>query len=441
LDGSLNENIWNSQAHGEPGSTSQFAQLLVQNDQITLTLYHAAGYTIHWGLFTQPSQDATVTWTFARTKDGGVGNVLQYHVAQGDTSYSADWESPALYHNYGYYSDGWLEYYPHEYSIPVPSPLDQGLMPHVNQVAVFAHTGITLIGLPAGLTESHQTLNGHPADTFWDSTHTSSITFVYQGQAKQTLIAQIYRTYVDCKWVTTTDHSNAFISQTATYDKRGGSLESSSTTFTAANGQTATLNGTWTSGTAVDNATGFETGDNYLGFGSVTIQVQNGKAVERYGLLGEDQGENYAMDTFNSSGTKVIKREVSKSSSKTSPVVQTWTGTHNNLTVVWNKPNADTINDTFVYQWDAPHGYSGYNLMRFNALFKKPLDFTFDHYDVTTRSYNWSQFVSHSPSNGWTWNYRESGDSGSEYNAKAYLRTDNASFSPDGVSSATASRR
>jgi hypothetical protein len=419
-EGALTENIWNLWGHGAPGSTSQYAQLIVQQSQITLTLYHAAGYPIYFGVQTANSQDATVTWTFDRAKGGGVGAMLQYHVDDRDTSWSADWINQSVYHDSNYYGSGWLEWYPNHNSISVPSPFNKGLMTHVNQAAVQAQTGNAPIPIPPGVSLQQQTLNGHPAMTYWNSPHTNSVTFVYQGQAKKTLIGQIYGRPVDGKWVTTTDHSKAFISQTATFDKLGGNIQTSVTTLTPANGQTATLNGTWTSGTAVDNATGIETGANYLNFGSVTIQYQNGKPVTRYGVLQQDQGGYYATDTFNSSGTSVVQRDVANA--KGGPTTQTWTGSGDNLAISWNNPDPSTSIEVTTQQLNAPHsGYTGYTMLTFRVALVKPLDFVFNNgTDVMMTTYNWRAFASYDRGNDdWNWNYREKAQTGREHLAQS----------------------
>jgi hypothetical protein len=418
-DGSLTETIWDLWGHG-PGDIGEYAQLLVNKDQIALTLYHTNNYPIYWGLQSDMGQDATVTWTYARTKDGGVGQLLQYHVVQADTSWAADWIDQAVYHSSSYYDSGWLEYYPNHYGVSVPEPAVEGLMTYVNQTAVKQQAGNAPVALPPAVTVKSVTVDGRPADRYWDSAHATSVTFVYNGPAKQNLYEQIYGRTENGKWVTTTDHTKAFISQTATYDKRGGNLLTSSTTFTAANGQTATLNGTWTSGTSLANATGLETGANYLGFSSVTVQVTNGKAVQRYGVLNSDLGGLYATDLFDPSGTSIVQRNVS--AAKGQPASQTWTGSGGNLSISWTNPDPSTSIENTRYQLNAPHsGYSGYTMLNFYVSLVKPIQFQFNNGSVVTmRTYNWRAFASYSRANGWTWNYRERAQTGREHLAQAY---------------------
>jgi hypothetical protein len=294
-------------------------------------------------------------------------------------------------------------------------------MTHVNQVAVYALSGNMPVPVPPGVTETHGQQNGHPADTFWNTAHTASVTFVYQGPAKKTLIGQIYGGYVGSNWVTTTDHTEAFISQTATYDKRGGNLETSVTTFTAANGQTATLNGTWTSGTAVDNATGIETGNNYLGFSSVTVQVQNGKPVSRTGVLQQDLGGLYATDTFNNAGTSIAERQIANA--KGAPTSQVWTSNGSKLMISWYKPDPSTSIETLTEQLNAPHsGYPGFTMLNFHVALVKPIDFGFnDGTHVKMTAYYWRALASFDRENDdWNWNYRQKAQTGREHIADAF---------------------
>lgn len=205
-------------------------------------------------------------------------------------------------------------------------------------------------------------------------------------------------------------------------------MGSSATTFTAANGQTATLNGTWAKGTAVNNATGIETGTNYLGFSSVTIQVRNGTPITRYGLLQDDLGGDYARDTYNRAGTKVVQRQILTSTSSTSPVAQTWTGSQKNrLTVLWNSPDSRTNNSRFVYQWNVPIGFTNYNLMRANAVFDKPISIDFDGSYVMTRTYAWWVILSRHDN----WNYRQQAATGAPYNARSHPSYDAISTEPE----------
>jgi len=417
-DGSLTETIWNLWGHG-PGTDGEYAQLLVNKDQITLTLYHTNDYPIYWGLQSAMGQDATATWTYARTKDGGVGSLLQYHVAQADTSWSADWIDQSVYNNSNYYASGWFEYYPNQYSISVPEPAVNNLMTYVTQTAVQQQVGNAPVALPPAVTVKPVTVDSRPADRYWDSAQSTSVTFVYQGPAKKNLYEQIYGRTENGKWVTTTDHTTAFISQTATYDKRGGNLLASSTTFTAANGQTATLNGTWTSGTSIDNATGIETGSNYLGFSSVTVQVTGGKSVKRFGVLNSDAGGLYATDAFNQAGTSIIQRNVA--AAKGQPNSQTWTGSGGNLAISWTNPDPSTSIENSKYQLNAPHSdYSGYTMLNFYVALVKPIDFFFNNgSDVNMKTYTWRAFASYSSENGWNWNYREKAQTGREHLAQS----------------------
>jgi hypothetical protein len=422
--GTLVESGW---AGSGPGSTRYF-QLTVQKD-ITLILYGAAGYEIYYGIQAANSTNAIATWTLARSKDGGVGIPLEYDVVQNGTSWAADWKNQTVYPDpEKYYPSGWLEWYPNHYSVLVPSPhlgygaspLD-GLATYINHVGVEQQRGNALIAVPPDVTEQQGQENGHPADTFWNSANTTSITFVYEGQDKKNLIEQIYGSSVGGKWVTITDHSKAFISQTATYDKQGGTIETSATTFEAANGYTVTLYGTWTSGTAVDNATGIETGTDYLGFSSVTVQYQNGKPVTRYGVLGQYLGGFYATDTFNSSGTSIIERDLA--ASKGDPIFQTWTEDNGNaLRISWSNPDPSTSKEVVVYDLDVPHShYTGYTMVNFSVALVKPIEFSFRNGEnVKITTYAWRAFLSHSRANGWTWNYREQAQTGREHIAHSY---------------------
>ncbi len=412
---------------GDGLNVPEYFQLDVTSKHIRLTEYDVDNYPIYYGAQSAASKDATVRYIYARSAKGGTGDLLQYDVSQPDTSWAANWVNQTKNPNSGYYSSGWLEYYPNHYSIQVPSPEQNlawqnhnggdDLIAYVNAVAVAQQQGNPVISIPKYVTEQHGQQNGQPADTFWNTAHTDSITFVYGGADNTTLIAQTYGTDASGKWVTTTtEPGNSDYSQTATYDKLGGTLETSSTTFTAANGNVATLNGTWTSGTAVDNATGTETASNYLDFSAVTIQVRNGTPVTRAGSL--SQG-GYATDTYNSSGTAVIKREIANAPGD--PISQTLTGSGNNVTVVWFKPNSSTTQESLEFEWDAKHfGYPGqYSLTNFSAQFAKEVQYTFGSGpEGNTTWYRWRAFASYNRNQGdWQLNFRESANGASEANA------------------------
>ena len=415
--GTLVESGWSGSAVG----STRYYQLNVGND-ITLTQYGAAGYEIYFGIQVARTTNAIATWTFARSKDGGVGTPLEYNIAQNGTSWAANWQNQTVYPDRQYYASGWLEWYPNHYSVLVPSPhlgygpSPDGLAAYVNNVGVEQQRGNALIAIPPDVTKQQGEVNGHPADTFWNSADTKSVTCVYEGQDKKNLIEQIYGSTVGGKWVTVTDHSKAFISQTATFDKRGGTIETSATTFKAANGYTVTLYGTWKSGTAVDNATGIETGTDYLGFSSVTVQYQNGKPVTRHGVLGQYLGGFYATDTFNSSGSSIIERDLANS--KGGSTFQTWTaGSGNTLRISWSNPDPSTDEEMTVYELDAPHSdYTGYTMLNFYVALVKPIEFYFhDTAQVDMTTYSWSAYPSYSRANGWTWNYREQAQTGRKH--------------------------
>jgi hypothetical protein len=348
------ENFWKQQQHGAPGSSDQIGQLTVEKTKMTLTMYHAAGYPIYNGLLSKDSWDATVTFIVGRTADGGIGTWRQFHVNEPDSSFAADWKNPKAtdIDLTGYYASGWLEYYPSNYVAIQPlqdtwNALYPGLYKYIDLVGREEKVGLPLVAEPPGATVESQSNAGVRTETVWNSGHTQSVTFVYGGPDQATLMEQTYGSAVGGNWVATTDHTKAFVTQTATYDKLGGTLLTSRTVRTDADNQNVTFDGKWTSGTNVDNATGYETASNYLGFSSVTVQYVNGKPVERDGLLQPSLGGRYATDTFDSSGTNIVERQIS--AAKGGPVLETWTRSSSTLTVSRSNPTPDIKQDKFTY--------------------------------------------------------------------------------------------
>jgi hypothetical protein len=425
-DGTHVETFWRQQQHGPPGSSDQIGQLTVEKTKMTLTLYHAAGYPIYNGLLSKNSQDATVTFIVGRTADGGIGTWRQFHVNEPDSSFASDWKNPKAkdIDLTGYYASGWLEFYPSHYVDLQPlqntwNSAYPGLYKYIDQVGKQEKVGLPIVAEPPGATVESQSKAGVRTETVWNSEHTQSVTFVYGGPDQATLMEQTYGSVVGGNWVATTDHSKAFVSQTATYDKLGGTLLTSDTVRTDADNQNVTFIGTWTSGTNVDNASGYEKASNYLGFSSVTVQYSNGKPVERDGLLQPILGGRYATDTFDSSGTSIVERQIS--TAKGEPVLETWTSSPTTLTISRNKPFFDIKQDTFKYSLNNKYSDSIFTLVNYSAAFIKPNELFFDNNDgVMSSSYGWRAFTSVDRDSGETnWNYRQKGQSGQEYNAIA----------------------
>jgi hypothetical protein len=416
-DGSLVETGWGGVGPGYP----EYYSLDVTKSQIALTLYHEAGseYLLYYGAHAENSDDATVNWAWTRAKDGGVSTLLSYSASEVGAISTATWNNQTLQYNANFYASGWYEYYPNYYSIPVPGPVldpPSDFTPYVTAVGQWVQRGTGIAKELPGTTELHQTLDGHPADTIFNSPQTKSISFVYMGTDKKTLFEQIYGSTVNGKWVTVTTNNAAFISQTATFDKAGGALETSVTVRTEPDGRTVTLNGAWTSGTAVDNATGTETANNYLGFSSVTININDGKPVSRSGLLANG---GYAVDTYNSAGTGVIERQVSNT--KGSPVTQTWTDVGNHtLQISWNNPDPSTSSELTTYVRNLPHSNNpGYSLTDFQVQLVTPIRFVFNNGTaVMTTDYHWRFFLSYDRRHHeWISNYRESAAGSREHSA------------------------
>jgi hypothetical protein len=415
-DGTLVEDAFDAKA---PGS-QQFYHLTISSSDktITMTLYGYSGpLQIYDGLGELRMILGTVTWVYARTTDGGLGKLLQYHVNTAPSGYGADWQDPTMYPNDGYYSSGWLEFLPNSQGAAVPTPLigdprsPDGFLPYVSKLGAQQQRGNPVVAVPPDVTEQHGTVNGHPADTFWNSGNTKSVTFVYNGAQKKHLIAQIYGSTVGGKWVTVTDHSKAFMSQTATFAKFGGTLETSVTVLTAADTRTATLYGAWTSGTAVYNATGVETAINYLDFSSVTVQIKNGKPVTRSGVLdpyiGANLGKLYATDTYNDAGTGIDQRVISQT--KSGPTMQLWSSSGNSLQITWNNPDPSTSVEITGWQFDTPHvAPGGFTMNDFHVDLVKPIHFFFNHGEqLQMTQYTWWARWS-----AGMWNYREQAQTG-----------------------------
>jgi len=406
-DGALIENVWKQKQHGALGSADQLGQLTVQGDRITLVAHHGVGYRIYWGLQAADTKDATVTWIYSRGSMGQLGNELEYHVSESNSSWSANWTAKG----------GWSEHYPW-YEELVPDRIGASFVldeEDFNKAGIEQRSGPALVADPPGLPVERETHDGLRTETVWNGAHTQSTSFVYGGPDQDTLIEQTYGQMAGGKWVTKTDHSQAFITQTATYDKPSGNLQTSVTERKDPDGRTTTFNGTWSSGTRINNATGVETAVNYLGFSSVTVQYQNGKPITRYGPLQSGLGWRYATDTFNGSGTSVIKREISQTQG--GPVVETWTSSGKDLIISRSKPTSDIKQDTFTYQWDAPHSYTSYTLLHYNATFTHEVTLYYTPKNDTesgerkSTTYNWRAFASYNKADDdWEWHYREIGE-------------------------------
>jgi hypothetical protein len=351
--GSYQEVVWISNLHLP---LNKLSQTVIANGVMTITLFHqndfdAYGYNaLGWYLdYVTKAQDATVTWTYKLHGDLNNRELVEYHLVNGKgQQYTANawWaKNPPSTPYFDPAYHGWFESFPGRNDIPPPQ---------VPRSAVaMLHPHVEIAKEPPGATVETQSQGGDRIETVWNTGRTQSISFVYGGPSQATLLEQTYGRMAGGKWVTTTDHSQRFITQTATYDKPGGNLETSVTELKAANGQTVTFNGKWESGTAVSNATGIETASNYLGFSSVTVQYEKGKPVKRYGLLDSYLGGLYATDTFNDAGTAVVKREISNSQG--GPVVQTWTGSDTHLTISRANPAPNISQDKSQFVWNDPH--------------------------------------------------------------------------------------
>ena len=416
--GEFIETLWKSAQHGAAGSADELGQLVIQKDSMTLTQFHATGYKIYHGLLQAYSQDATVTRVYSRKASGGIGTLLEYHVAEANSSWAADWKKPNSGRDLsGYYPSGWLEYLPNSYS--VAPDINDAWRRYAGLTGVeISQKGYAPVRVPPGVTATASEKNGTRTETYWDQAHAQSLTFVYANKDQKDLIEQTYGRTENGKWVTTTDHSKAFVLQTLTYNKPGGNLLSSVTTRKAPDDRDVTFTGTWTSGTAMNNVTGSETATNYLNFSSVTVNYQNGKAIIRSGPL---QSGGYAVDTFDSKGTAIVNRKISNPMG--GPVVQTWTGSDNELTVTRDNPIAGITSDKSKYVWKtkAEKGYfRGYNLVNFDATYTQPTKLFFTPKreggkdEGMFSSYDWRGFTSYSKADEyWDWHYRELGS----YNA------------------------
>jgi hypothetical protein len=403
--GKYEKDVWIGKFHTPLGRTSR---TVIANGVMTVTLFHQNNYDAYgynafgWYLdYVTKAQDATVTWTYKLRGDVNHRDLVEYRLVNGkgqQDKANAWWaKNPPSTPYFDPAYHGWFESFPGRNNVPPPDVPDSAVAALHPHVEVFKE--------PPGAAVEPQSRGGDRIETVWNTGRTEAISVVYGGPAHQTLIEQIYGRTVGGKWVTVTDHSKAFVTQTATYEERGGKLETSTTVRKVADGAMVTFKGTWTSGTNVASATGVETASNDLGFQSVTIRYQNGKPVTRHGLLEPSLGGGYATDTFDDAGTSVITREIS--TTQGGPVVETWRGSNGDLTISRNNPSAEIRHDEFHYQWNAPNAYStDYTLLKYNATLVKPVEY---HFDGATKSqtstqYHWKAFFDRGE-----WHYREGG--------------------------------
>ena len=429
--GRYEQDVWSSKMHGPVGSVGSISQAVIANGVETVTLFHKTGGYDSFGYlffanpqwYVQACKDATIRWTYNVNPDGSRGALQEYYLFDDHNTYNgaawwklnppSDWYTDGTKRVPG----GWYQGFPGG-----KNSRGKFLPPPGFPASVSLNTRAATVAAPPGVTATTAPVNGGWAETIWNQARTQSLTFVYSGQDQKDLIRQTYGRSEGGKWVETTDHSRAFITQTATFDKPGGTIQSSVTVRKTPDGRDVTFTGTWTSGTAVANATGIETAGSYLGFSSVTVQYRGGKPVQRSGPLESFLGGRFATDTFDGSGTAVVKREISNA--KGTPVVETWTGSANDFTISRVAPAPNISKDSARFQRTKQTGNS-IELFNYQATFVKPVDLSFDGGEVNgSTSYAWRQFYSKDDEH-----YREKGSRGREYNASSAPYPQVAGFS------------